>query len=179
MLRIFRYGAFSLSFAQIARFSHSLERCRFCLGLFHRLRGQARSHRFQWCSHIPRTTVITVGAGLPANAVVRAAKISSLIPQRATPLTLWEPGLPAIAVGQSVRMLKVPAPSRASLNWSSNLGHRLRCLCRFLLHGYWRQVVVIAMESGAVVALVRQRDGMGAEFHANPTAPDVVVELAE
>ncbi|NNA23079.1 phosphatidate cytidylyltransferase, partial [Pseudomonas lundensis] len=37
------------------------------------------------------------------------------------------------------------------LNWSSNPGHHLRCLCRFLLHGYWRQVVVVAVEPGAVV----------------------------
>ncbi|MCY1184704.1 hypothetical protein D9M73_254230 [compost metagenome] len=42
-------------------------------------------------------------------------------------------------------------PIASMLNWSSNPGHRLRCLCRFLLHGYWRQVVVVAMEPGAVV----------------------------
>ncbi|MBV7528410.1 MULTISPECIES: hypothetical protein, partial [unclassified Pseudomonas] len=39
----------------------------------------------------------------------------------------------------------------SKLNWSSNPGHRLRCLCRLLLHGYWRQIVVVAVEPGAVV----------------------------
>ena len=38
------------------------------------------------------------------------------------------------------------------LNWSSNPGHRLRCLCRFLLHGYWRQIVVVAVEPDSVVS---------------------------
>lgn len=37
------------------------------------------------------------------------------------------------------------------MNWSSKSGHRLRCLCRFLLHSYWRQVVVVAVEPSAVV----------------------------
>src|SRR3546814_144738 len=53
--------------------------------------------------------------------------------------------------GGSASMLNVPPPSRASLNWSSKSGHRLRCLCRFLLHRYWRQVFVVAVEPGAVV----------------------------
>ena len=39
-----------------------------------------------------------------------------------------------------------------AVNWSSNPGHRLRCLCRFLLHGYWRQVVVVAVEPDSVVS---------------------------
>ncbi len=39
----------------------------------------------------------------------------------------------------------------SKLNWSSKSGHQLRCLCCFLLHGYWRQVVVVAVEPGAVV----------------------------
>lgn len=40
----------------------------------------------------------------------------------------------------------------AGVNWSSHPGHRLRCLCRFLLHGYWRQVVVVAVEPDSVVS---------------------------
>ena len=43
-------------------------------------------------------------------------------------------------------------PSRASLFWSSFSGHRLRWSSRLLLHGYWRQVIVIAVEPDSVVS---------------------------
>src|ERR1700712_5709138 len=57
----------------------------------------------------------------------------------------------------------------SKLNWSSNSGHRLRCLCRFLLHGYWRQVVVVAVEPGAVV-VHEEADHVGLCFLARAIA---------
>ncbi|MBC3412403.1 hypothetical protein HU719_023225 [Pseudomonas sp. SWRI107] len=38
------------------------------------------------------------------------------------------------------------------LNWSSFSGHRLRCLGRLQLLGYWRQIIVVAVEPDSVVA---------------------------
>jgi len=81
-----------------------------------------------------------VGAGLPAMDVndnagcLNARVVRALFASRLAPT-----GAMQILVG-------------ASLNWSSNPGHRLRCLCRFLLHGYWRQVVVVAVEPDSVVS---------------------------
>ena len=63
-------------------------------------------------------------------------------PQASEPPMVAPPPKPVIR--------KKPPP--APLNWSSNPGHRLRCLCRFLLHGYWRQVVVVAVEPDSVVS---------------------------
>ena len=55
------------------------------------------------------------------------------------------------AIRSALESLEAELRVAGVLNWSSNPGHHLRCLCRFLLHGYWRQVVVVAVEPGAVV----------------------------
>ena len=96
-------------------------------------------------TQIPATPNKPVGAGLPA---MRPAQPASPSPDK-------PPSLASQLLQGDHLQTQIPGtpnkPVGAGLNWSSNPGHRLRCLCRFLLHSYWRQVVVVAVEPGAVV----------------------------